>query len=64
MSSGNPSAVGAIAQPLAAEGGIDSPPSSEREPYALLDDLMVVVEALCPEWPERETFRSDGIWLL
>lgn len=25
-------------------------------PFAALDDLMVVVEALCPRWPEREGF--------
>jgi hypothetical protein len=27
-----------------------------REPFAALDDLMVVVEALCPQWPARASF--------
>ena len=39
---------------------------SDRDPYETLDDLMTVVEALCPEWPRREPFtgkknsNSDG----
>jgi hypothetical protein len=51
-------------QPLVADGGIDTAHASNRDPYEVLDDLMVVVEALCPRWPARETFKSDGIWLL
>jgi hypothetical protein len=51
-------------QPLAAEGGISSAPVSTRDPYEALDDLMVVVEALCPRWPSRDTFKADGLWLL
>ncbi len=49
---------------LFADGGVGTAPASERDPYEVLDDLMVVVEALCPRWPPRETFRSNGIWLL
>jgi hypothetical protein len=41
---------------LAAEGGLAMEPRHEREPFAALDDLMVVVEALCPDWPARGTF--------
>ena len=51
-------------QPLVADGGINTAQASNRDPYEMLDDLMVVVEALCPRWPARETFKSDGIWLL
>jgi hypothetical protein len=51
-------------QPLAADGGIKTSPVSTRDPYEVLDDLMVVVEALCPRWPARETFKADGVWLL
>ncbi len=29
-----------------------------------LDDLMVVVEALCPVWPERPLFKDTGRMLL
>ena len=39
--------------PLAAEGGVAARPASERDAYDMLDDLMVVVEALCPVWPNR-----------
>ena len=40
------------------EGGIVSPLSTERDPFEVLDDLMVVVEALCPVWPHRKTFEK------
>lgn len=44
--------------PIAAEGGLAAQPASPpRDPYEALDDLMVVVEALCPAWPARATFR-------
>jgi hypothetical protein len=29
---------------------------NSRDPFAALDDLMVVVEALCPAWPPRQGF--------
>lgn len=41
-----------------AEGGIVTPPSTERDPFEVLDDLMVVIEALCPVWPPRKTFEK------
>lgn len=50
--------------PLAADGGVSASPESTRDPYAVLDDLMVVVEALCPAWPERPTFRETDRFLL
>jgi hypothetical protein len=49
---------------LVADGGVSTLPTSGRDPYEMLDDLMVVVEALCPRWPQRETFKAEGIWLL
>jgi hypothetical protein len=39
--------------PLAGEGGVTEPVSDPRDPYQVLDELMVVVEALCPTWPTR-----------
>jgi hypothetical protein len=42
---------------FAADGGIATPVSSDRDPFEVLDDLMVVVEGLCPTWPPRETFE-------
>ncbi len=51
-------------QPSADGGGIVGKVHSEREPYEALDDLMAVVEALCPTWPSRGVFVSTGKWLL
>ena len=64
MKSGESSPVRLPEQPLAGDGGVTTAPISERDPYEVLDDLMVVVEALCPRWSPRETFRADGLWLL
>ena len=50
--------------PFVAEGGITVPASGQKDPFAALDDLMVVVEALCPVWPERSTFANAGKMLL
>lgn len=47
-------------QPFAAEGGLRRVPKREEDPFRALDDLMVVVEALCPTWPERRPFERTG----
>lgn len=46
------------AQSIAGGGGLETPVPSSRDAYEILDDLMAVVEALCPRWPDRETFRQ------
>ncbi|MBM4220137.1 MAG: hypothetical protein FJ171_11045 [Gammaproteobacteria bacterium] len=51
-------------QPLAAGGGCTVKPACSRDPYEVLDDLMAVIEALCPEWPPRRVFDPRGSWLL
>jgi hypothetical protein len=38
--------------------------SSPREPYAVLDDLMSVIEVFCVVWPTRDPCRGNGIFLL
>lgn len=43
---------------IASEGGVVAKIDSDRDPYEALDDLMTVVEALCPEWPKREPFTG------
>jgi hypothetical protein len=43
---------------LVAEGGVTTPVDDDRNPFEILDDLMQVVEALCPKWPEREPIRA------
>jgi len=41
--------------PLAAEGGVTIAPPETRDPFEVFDDLMTVVEALCPTWPPRDS---------
>lgn len=36
----------------------------DQDPFRTLDELMVVVEALCPVWPDRPTFEHSTIFLL
>jgi hypothetical protein len=50
--------------PLVAEGGVPYTPSPNRDPLEALDDLMTVVEALCPTWPQREPMKEGKYWLL
>ena len=38
---------------LVGAGGLPGQAPAASDPFADLDDLMVVVEALCPVWPER-----------
>jgi hypothetical protein len=49
--------------PLAGAGGIVVT-AAEREPYEALDDLMNVIEALCPTWPSRRMFSVTGEFLM
>jgi hypothetical protein len=49
---------------LIGSGGIVAAVTSEREPYEALDDLMSVIEALCPTWPPREISSGIGRFLL
>ena len=64
MKSGKPNSPSTSEPLLVADGGVSTMPVGIRDPYEALDDLMVVVEALCPRWPQRETFKTDGVWLL
>jgi len=52
-------------QPLSADGGITHvPAATSRDPLEALDDLMTVIEALCPVWPNREIFSSTDRFLI
>lgn len=52
-------------QPIVADGGLAPPAvSSAGDPWRALDELMVVVQALCPVWPDRPTFESSTRFLL
>lgn len=50
--------------PFVADGGLPYAPSGSTDPFAALDELMRVVEALCPEWPERPPFSANARMLL
>lgn len=49
---------------LVADGGLRIPQIPKDDPLLSLDDLMAVVEALCPRWPERDTFVTGSKMLL
>ena len=51
-------------QPFANSGGLERSARRDSDPYRALDDLMAVVEALCPTWPQRDTFVTSGKMLL
>jgi len=52
-------------QPFAADGGIAHVPAATgRDPFEALDDLMTVIEALCPVWPNRAIFSSTDRFLI
>ena len=50
--------------PLAGDGGVNASVRYEEDPFRTLDDLMAVVEALCPVWPQRDAFVNGGRMLL
>lgn len=51
-------------QPLVNDGGPTAQSQHDADPYATLDDLMAVVEALCPEWPQRPALLKTNRMLL
>lgn len=52
-------------QPFVADGGIAHvPAAATRDPFEELDDLMTVIEVLCPVWPNRELFSSTNRFLI
>lgn len=50
--------------PFFADAGIQNPAPPPEDWLRALDDLMVVVEALCPRWPAREPFTHSTTMLL
>ena len=46
--------------PLSSTGGINAPLADTRDPFEVLDDLMQVIEALCPTWPTRDLFPDTA----
>jgi len=56
--------VAPMQQPLAESGGLQAAVDSARNPYEVLDDLMVAVEAICSEWPPRVSSLPDARLIL
>ncbi|MGA7539174.1 MAG: hypothetical protein WBW93_10435 [Steroidobacteraceae bacterium] len=50
--------------PFAADAGLQSPAARPEDWLRALDELMVVVEALCPRWPALEPFAHSKTMLL
>ncbi len=50
--------------PFAAEGGLEAPARLGQDPYAALDDLMAVVEAVCPVGPPRGPIKEGSGFLM
>jgi hypothetical protein len=50
--------------PLVGKEVVSSRVTSSRDPFEALDDLMTVIEVLCPRWPARSTFSSASKFLL
>jgi len=50
--------------PLSSDRGEGLPSADTRDPFEVLDDLMQVIEALCPMWPERELFPITAAFKL
>ncbi|HEY4214769.1 MAG TPA: hypothetical protein VGM84_25055 [Steroidobacteraceae bacterium] len=45
--------------PLVSDGGIEPKIVESADPFTALDELMQVVEALCPTYPPRGTFARS-----
>ena len=58
------SSMNSIRQPIADEAGVTAPIIPAADPYQALDDLMAVVEALCPSWQARRIFTGTETMLL
>ena len=58
------SSTTSVDAPFASGAGLPAGASEHEDPYRALDELMVVVEALCPEWPRRGLFSSASTMLL
>lgn len=50
--------------PLTSDGCNSESPADSRDPFEALDDLMQVVEMLCPTYPARDTFADSAIFKL
>lgn len=45
--------------PIVADGGVAPALAAPADPFQALDDLMAVVEELCPVWPPRPIFTNE-----
>jgi hypothetical protein len=52
------SSTRSVDAPIAASGPPAGPRWQPEDPYRALDELMEVLEALCPVWPDRPVGRG------
>jgi hypothetical protein len=53
-----------IDAPIVAGGGVTAPETVLADPCQALDELMAVLEELCPVWPPRPTFSNESNYRL
>jgi len=53
-----------VDHPLSSEGGLHWPAHDRHDPFEAVDELMQVVEALCPTWPSRAPFPRSATFIL
>lgn len=46
--------------PIIGNAGVAPAVAPPADPFQALDDLMVVVEELCPVWPPRPIFTNES----
>ncbi|MGH8175599.1 MAG: hypothetical protein ACREV5_04985 [Steroidobacter sp.] len=49
---------------IVGDGGLPAEVNDVEDPFAALDDLMALIEILCPTWPAREPFAEASRFLL
>ncbi|HTW39063.1 MAG TPA: hypothetical protein VMD49_10885 [Steroidobacteraceae bacterium] len=50
--------------PFVGDSGVRAVLTFAEDPFRLLDELMVVIEALCPTWPSRDGLVNSDAMLL
>jgi hypothetical protein len=49
---------------LALDPEVATAPPESRDPFEALDELMAVIDALCPRWPDRDPVTGPGSFKL
>jgi hypothetical protein len=57
------SSIDSQTHPLSSDGGIELRPTEVRDPFVVFNELMQVIEALCPTYPARDILIVPPITL-